>query len=132
MMEPGIYYIGDLCYVMETYKDEMENLFFAGIGHGGEFTLSNGIRFAQYSTQIGVEYILEDWRKNYGGFRHNRMRALGRYPNPDLDKIERCSDLARLTAPFKTSRNYKGLIKFGWYQVNTQIFTPEQIDQAGE
>lgn len=56
MMRPGTYYVGDLCYVMHPQWKEVCNLMFATKGEGvleGEFNLSNGVRFAIYSTAYG-------------------------------------------------------------------------------
>jgi hypothetical protein len=56
-MEPGYYYVGDLCYVFND-KDwsEICKLTFSdksGIPKNGEFELSNGVKIAIYSTKYG-------------------------------------------------------------------------------
>lgn len=56
MMRPGIYYVGDLCYVMHPQWKEVCDLMFACDGNSvldGEFNLSNGVRFAVQSTAYG-------------------------------------------------------------------------------
>jgi hypothetical protein len=56
MMRPGIYYVGDLCYVMHPQWKETCNLMFASGGNyvlDGEFNLANGVRFALHSTAYG-------------------------------------------------------------------------------
>lgn len=56
MMRPGIYYVGDLCYVMHPQWDEVCNLMFATGNNSvldGEFNLSNGVRFTLHSTAYG-------------------------------------------------------------------------------
>ena len=54
MMKAGTYYIGDLCYVMHDRWDEFCSLTING--HrvlDGEFNLSDGTRFATFTTQWG-------------------------------------------------------------------------------
>lgn len=57
MMIKGEYYVGDLCYVLHDEWDEVCRLLFSGRDdHGcnqGEFNLSDGRRFAIYSTKYG-------------------------------------------------------------------------------
>lgn len=54
MMEPGRYYIGDLCYYFESEWDEVCSLTIKGDEClEGEFVLSDGRRFAMYSTAYG-------------------------------------------------------------------------------
>ena len=54
MMKAGTYYIGDLCYVMHNRWDEFCSLTISG--HrvlDGEFNLSDGTRFATFTTRWG-------------------------------------------------------------------------------
>ena len=55
MMQPGEYYVGDLCYVMtNTEWEEVCSLTIKGNEClEGEFTLSDGRRFAMYGTKYG-------------------------------------------------------------------------------
>ena len=56
MMRQGMYYVGDLCYVMHPQWKEVCNLMFATDGNSvldGEFNLANGVRFAVQSTAYG-------------------------------------------------------------------------------
>ena len=54
MMKSGTYYIGDLCYVMHDRWDEFCNLTIVGNKVlDGEFNLSDGTRFATFTTQWG-------------------------------------------------------------------------------
>ena len=54
MMKAGTYYIGDLCYVMHDRWDEFCNLTIVGNKVlDGEFNLSDGTRFATFTTQWG-------------------------------------------------------------------------------
>ena len=57
MMKAGLYYIGDLCYVLHDEWDECCELFFEGRNdHGcnqGEFQLKDGRLFANFNTAHG-------------------------------------------------------------------------------
>jgi hypothetical protein len=54
MMKAGVYYIGDLCYVMHDCWDEFCDLTIKGNEClSGEFTMKDGRRFATYSTKYG-------------------------------------------------------------------------------
>jgi hypothetical protein len=56
-MPAGLYYIGDLCYVMHDEWSEVCSLLIAGRDDGscneGEFVLADGRRFAIYNTAYG-------------------------------------------------------------------------------
>lgn len=53
-MPSGEYYVGDLCYVMHDRWDELCNLTIQDNKVlNGEFTLSDGTRFALFSTMYG-------------------------------------------------------------------------------
>ena len=53
-MPAGVYYIGDLCYILHPHWKEMCELTIKdGDCLEGEFTLSNGVRFAMYRTKWG-------------------------------------------------------------------------------
>ena len=62
MMQPGKYYIGDLCYVMHDEWNEVCNLTICGDKVlDGEFNLADGRRFATFTTKWGDgEYYDED------------------------------------------------------------------------
>lgn len=54
MMPAGRYYVGDLCYVMNSQWDEFCSITISGNSvTEGEFQLANGIRFASLSTMYG-------------------------------------------------------------------------------
>ena len=62
-MPAGEYYVGDLCYVMSDRWDEFCNITISGNEcMNGEFTLSDGVRFASYGTAHG-DGLYED---NFG------------------------------------------------------------------
>ena len=53
MMQPGTYYIGDLCYVMPNDWDEFCKITIKESVLEGEFELADGRKFAAYSTAYG-------------------------------------------------------------------------------
>jgi hypothetical protein len=67
MMQAGIYYVGDLCYVLHEVWDEVCDIMFKDNqnGNDGEFTLKDGRRFAVYSTAYGDGTYTDQYRNRY-------------------------------------------------------------------
>lgn len=67
-MPAGDYYVGDLCYVLHDRWDEVCNLLFptGEKSHDGEYTLSDGTRFAIYSTAFGDGVYYDQDDNEYG------------------------------------------------------------------
>ena len=66
MMQPGKYYIGDLCYVMHGEWDEFCSLTIVGDKVlDGEFNLKDGRRFATFTTQWGDGNYFDQNGKSY-------------------------------------------------------------------
>jgi hypothetical protein len=66
MMTAGEYYVGDLCYVMHDEWIEVCRLTSGGMGSlDGEFNLSDGRRFACYSTMYGDGTYYDDEGREY-------------------------------------------------------------------
>ena len=66
MMQPGKYYIGDLCYVMHGEWDEFCSLTIAGDKVlDGEFNLKDGRRFATFTTRWGDGNYFDETGKSY-------------------------------------------------------------------
>ena len=69
MMNPGQYYVGDLCYVLEDRWDEVCNII-CQINENnslkeGEFSLPDGTKFAVYSTKWGDGVYRDQLGKEY-------------------------------------------------------------------
>ena len=65
-MEAGKYYVGDLCYVLPERWDEVCDLIIKDrVCLEGEFELSDGIKFAMYSTAYGDGHYYD---QNGGGY----------------------------------------------------------------
>ena len=66
MMQPGKYYIGDLCYVMHGEWDEFCKLTISGDKVlDGEFNLKDGRRFATFTTAWGDGNYFDQNGKSY-------------------------------------------------------------------
>jgi hypothetical protein len=66
MMQPGTYYIGDLCYVMHGEWDEFCKLTIVGDKVlDGEFNLADGRRFATFTTAWGDGNYFDQNGKSY-------------------------------------------------------------------
>lgn len=123
MMQPGEYYIGDLCYVM---KKEWEEVCDLTILHptvlSGEFTLKDGRRFAIYSTEFGDGEFTSSTGHQVGvdsgsigcilvsdissGTGYNEPRTSSGF-------------FATFTEPFEVNKNTEGTIWFGNINIPT-------------
>ena len=69
MMSPGQYYVGDLCYVLEDRWNEVCDIICqrneSGNLNEGEFSLSDGTKFAVYRTKWGDGVYQDQHGKNY-------------------------------------------------------------------
>lgn len=67
MMPAGVYYVGDLCYVMSDDEwDEFCSLTIKGNDCiDGEFNMKDGRRFATYGTKFGDGEYLDQFRNIY-------------------------------------------------------------------
>ncbi len=121
MMDSGVYYIGDLCYVMED--DEWSEVCDLTIQDGrpvtGEFTMKDGRKFAMYNTaygdggyydQHGNEYSVDSG--TIGCILYTDIRA-NKY-----EDIRSLGTVVEITEDFHTSSN-DGLISIGPIHIDT-------------
>lgn len=68
MMPAGVYYVGDLCYVMsdEEWQDFCKITTEGRDCLDGEFTMPDGRRFATYSTKYGDGEYRDQYGYHYG------------------------------------------------------------------
>jgi hypothetical protein len=70
VMRAGLYYVGDLCYVMHDEWNEVCGLFFDGRDdrgcNEGEFNLKDGRRFASFNTRWGDGEYQDQNGNRYG------------------------------------------------------------------
>ena len=129
MMQAGEYYVGDLCYVMDDKEwDECCKLFFAGRAFGindGEFELTDGRKFASYSTKHG-----DGCYKDQHGNRYSVDAGLiGCIKLADI-KVEKYNDISELgaihtferdftTSGGRSNPEWDGVICIGGVKINT-------------
>lgn len=66
MMQPGNYYVGDLCYVMNDVWEEVCELIISGNRMlAGEFTLKDGRKFAMFNTAWGDGGYYDQFGREY-------------------------------------------------------------------
>ena len=66
MMPAGVYYIGDLCYVLNDSWDELCNIIIRGEECiEGEFSLSDSRKFVIYNTAYGDGSYLDNHNNEY-------------------------------------------------------------------
>jgi hypothetical protein len=130
MMPAGKYYIGDLCYVMHPQWEE-----FCSITTGGgdiidgEFSLSNGVRIASYSTMYGDGGYFDDQNRKYSV----DAGLIGCIRFDDIDDPDsqiNSGQIIEFKEPFETSED-GGVIKFGHIRIDTKgedDFEEEEYD----
>jgi len=120
LMPAGVYYVGDLCYVMENEWDEACDLFFAGrTDHGcneGKFTLADGREFISFNTAYG-DGTYHNARSgaeigvDAGLIGCIRLSDITGHLSAEMAKtIARCGELIEFDSPFYCS---KGSIEDG-------------------
>jgi len=113
-MSPGEYWIGDLCYVMDDEWDEVCSVF---NDKDGEYTMSDGKKFAMYSTFYG-DGAYEDQHGNIYGVDSG---TIGCIKVSDIGYKPRMGKIVSFSAPFKTSES-NGILNFGNICINTKLF----------
>lgn len=127
-MPAGSYWIGDLCYVLEDSWDEVCELYFESESNsdnpGGEFTLSDGRKFAMYGTRWGDGVYKDQNGRSFGV----DSGTLGCILVSDIDND--FNDLGHVTS-FRNefTTGYAGsdqsVIKFGHVQIDTDAYELE-------
>ena len=128
MMKAGKYYVGDLCYVMHPEWDEVCDLIIKdGEVLDGEFSLSDGRRFAIYSTQYGDGL----YRSNRGTMHSVDAGSIGcialediRDPEATEAAMKSLGAIVEFTEDFATSSDYDGTIVIG----DMEIYTGDDPD----
>jgi hypothetical protein len=136
MMPAGVYYVGDLCYVMKDEEwDQFLDLTIKG-SHllDGEFQFPDGRRFATYGTAWGDGVYHDQHGHEYsvdagliGCILLSDIRA-AKYEN-----IQELGNIVEFTEDFETSgclkgRNSDGVISIGPLRIDTD---PSDYDSDG-
>ena len=121
-MPAGLYYIGDLCYVLHDEWDEVCDILFGdsedNIIPEGEFTLKDGRRFALYSTAYGDGTYTDNEGNTYGV----DAGSIGCIRIEDIRLTEqnhiKLGTAITFTEPFHTSSD-GSLLRFGHVTIDT-------------
>ena len=127
MMPAGTYYIGDLCYVMDTEWDDVCALTIVD-GHCiyGKFTLPDGREFAMFSTKYGDG----EYRASNGARLGVDSGSIGciRLIDTDMDTVQKnytqtldeLGTVVTFDKPFSVMGNRNtGRIRFGHITIRT-------------
>ncbi len=126
-MESGVYYVGDLCYVMTD--EEWDDFCAITIkGHeclDGEFEMPDGRRFATFGTKWGDGEYYDQFGNSYGV----DAGLIGCIKLSDIkaskyDDIERLGAIHTFPKTFTTSggrdeREWNGVIRIGHVMIDT-------------
>jgi len=123
MLEPGKYYIGDLCYVLNDarmnelcrrmYPDDFATM----ARHYGEHTLADGTRLAVFGTAYGDGCYIDQNGKTYSV----DAGIIGCMKLKDVDEApsERLGNVYMFRKPFDTSAK-DGVLTFGRIVIDTR------------
>jgi hypothetical protein len=130
MMQPGKYYIGDLCYVMHGEWDEFCKLTISGDKVlDGEFNLADGRRFATFTTAWGDGNYFDQNGKSYdvdaGLIGCIRLDDID-LTNPDNSLVG--GNIVEFVQPFSTF-SAGGEIRIGSILINTD---PAEVEEELE
>lgn len=127
MMPAGVYYVGDLCYVMTDDEwDEFCSLTIKGNDCiDGEFNMKDGRRFATYGTKWGDGEYRDQFGNRYGV----DAGLIGCIRVEDI-KAEKYEDYNKLgaiiefkndfvTSGDRPSRDWDGVIRIGELRIDT-------------
>jgi len=125
MMPAGLYYVGDLCYVMtdEEWDDFCSITIQGNECVSGEFTLPDGRRFATYQTMYGDGEYSDQYNNSYGV----DSGSIGCIKLSDITRnVESFGHLGaviQFNTDFETSggrdEKWNGVIRFGHIHINT-------------
>jgi hypothetical protein len=127
MMQAGTYWIGDLCYVLESDEewDEVLDLTLSDDEPSeiteGEFTFKDGRRFAMYNTMYGDGIYLDQHGFQYGV----DSGSIGCIRLEDIrGEVSASGSIVVFENDF-TTRNDDGLIRIGHIRIDTDAHEPE-------
>ena len=130
MMPAGVYYIGDLCYVMDDEWDEFCSITIKGNEClSGEFTMSDGRRFATYGTKWGDGEYRDQYGNRYGVdagligcIRMDDIKSV------KIENVSRLGNVVNFQKDFDTSY-LNGVINIGHIHIDTDPVYEEEYDE---
>jgi len=122
-MNPGLYYIGDLCYVLDSqWMDVCEAMSSGGNVLNGECKLKNGTNFAIYGTAHGDGVYYDKEGKKYPV----DSGTIGCIPfsamDTEMQYQEKVNDFGRVVqfdTSFRTGVTRDGIIWFDTIEIQT-------------
>lgn len=125
----GKYWIGDLCYILDDVWDEVCNLYFARETEtdtiGGEFTLSDGRKFAMYSTLFG-DGTYNDQSGHAYSVDSGTLGCIAISADDPGNSLGRVVNFRNAFDTGYTDRD-QSVIKFGHIQIDTDDFVDEDM-----
>lgn len=116
--QPGTYYVGDLCYILDDVWDEVRKF----LGSDGEVCkLPDGRKFVMYSTAYGDGEYKDTEGREYGV----DSGTIGCVKVKRGQKPVEGGHLIRFEEPFNTQKEGRGVIHIGPVEINTD---PEEDD----
>lgn len=125
MMPAGLYYVGDLAYVMtdEEWDDFCSITIQGNECLSGEFIMPDGRRFATYQTMYGDG----EYTDQYGNFYGVDAGLIGCIKLSDIDDsvadVDRLGSVIQFNSDFETSggrsEKWDGVIRFGHIHIDT-------------
>lgn len=128
MMPAGVYYVGDLCYVMHPQWDEFCRITISD-NHclDGEFSLANGVRFCSYGTFFGDGCYFDQNGREYGV----DAGLIGCIRVEDINDPTAAlsgGQIIEFTEPFETSCD-DGTIYIGHVEIDTKDDDDEEFEE---
>ena len=119
-LRPGLYYVGDLCYLDKLDWDAMCAQFFTEKGQqSGVFTDTKGKTYASYSTAYGDGIFTDQDGYFYGV----DSGSIGCYPVESEDEVPDDAAVYYFSEEFDTDYDEEtGVIRIGNIEINTEIF----------
>ena len=126
----GKYWVGDLCYILDDIWDEVCGLYWASESQhpdgnpGGEFTLSDGRKFAMYGTLYGDGAYADQSGHQYGV----DSGTLGCFPIDEDDPGNSLGRIVNYRNDFDTgyTGRDRSVVKLGHIQIDTGDFADEE------
>jgi hypothetical protein len=131
VMPAGEYYVGDLCYVMHNYWDEVCDLIIDGHNvKDGVFTLSDGTRFAIVSTHYGDGVFYDEEGRDYPVDSGSIGCVLWSVARKDgvCDDIRELGNRIEFESPFVVGGDQQGTITFGDVAIYTGFADDDDED----
>lgn len=138
-MKAGKYYVGDLCYVLNSKWDEFCKLTIEGHNvKDGIFTFKDGIKFATFSTLYGDGTYVDQFGKEYcvdagliGCILVVDVLTINNNNPECLETVKHLGNIVTFENEF-SCESKNGLIRFGNLKIDTALVEEEDDDESFE